>query len=314
MRTAFTQALERLAEMDPNIWLVTGDLGFSVLERFRDRFPERYINVGVAEQNMIGIAAGLAESGRCVFTYSIANFATLRCLEQIRNDVCYHNANVKVVAVGGGLSYGAQGYTHHGIEDLAILRALPEIKVVAPGDPIETDIAVRSLAAHRGPAYLRLGKATEPVVHATTQNLELDRVIPVREGTDVCLLAIGGMLAPAVAAATRLATAGLQVAVKSVPTLKPLDTAAIRDAARRYPVLITAEEHTVAGGLGSAVAEVLAECTQERPFFRRYALPDRLHHLIGSQEFLRVSLAGDIDSFIRQAVESAPSKLKRLFP
>lgn len=311
MRTTFIQTLEQLAETDSRIWLVTGDLGFSVLERFRDRFPNRYINVGVAEQNMIGIAAGLAESGRCVFTYSIANFATLRCLEQIRNDVCYHNANVKVVSVGGGLSYGPQGYTHHGIEDLAILRTLPGITVVAPGDPVETDLAVRALAATGGPAYLRLGKASEPTVHATNPRFELGRVIHVREGRDVCLLTTGAMLAPATAAAERLEQHGVRVAVWSVPTLKPLDTVAIRNAAKRYPVLITAEEHTIVGALGSAVAEILAEHADERPLFRRYALPDRLHHLIGSQEFLRQTLAGDLESFIRKAAEDAVPRQKR---
>lgn len=305
MRTAFIQTLERLAEADSSIWVITGDLGFSVLERFRDRFPQRFINVGVAEQNMIGIAAGLAESGRCVFTYSIANFATLRCLEQIRNDICYHSANVKIVSVGGGLSYGAQGYTHHGIEDLAILRSLPEITVVAPGDPVETRLAVQALAAARGPAYLRLGKSSEPTVHTVVPTFELGRIIPAREGRDVCLLTTGAMLAPAVAAANRLSVTGLQVAVWSVPTLKPLDKLAILDAARRYPLLITAEEHTIVGGLGSAVAEVLADWDESRAVFRRYALPDRLHHLIGSQDFMRVSLAGNLDSYIRKAADEA---------
>jgi transketolase len=162
MRTAFIKALTDLAETDNRIWLVTGDLGFSVLEEFASRFPDRYLNVGVAEQNMTGVAAGLAMSGKIVFTYSIANFPTLRCLEQVRNDVCYHNANVKIVAVGGGLAYGAQGYTHHAIEDLAILRALPNIRVIAPGDPAETRAAVMAIVNTPGPCYLRLGKAGEP--------------------------------------------------------------------------------------------------------------------------------------------------------
>src|SRR5262249_13809462 len=141
MRAAFIKTLYELAERDERVWLLTGDLGFTVLEDFARRFPERYLNVGVAEQNMTGVAAGLARCGKVVFTYSIANFPTLRCLEQIRNDVCYHEANVKVVSVGGGFAYGAAGYTHHGVEDLGALRLLPGMTVVAPGDPVETRLA-----------------------------------------------------------------------------------------------------------------------------------------------------------------------------
>jgi transketolase C-terminal domain/subunit len=146
MRGAFVDALMALAEHDERVWLLTGDLGYTVLERFRDRFPDRFVNAGVAEQNMTGVAAGLALSGNVVFTYSIANFPTIRCLEQVRNDVCYHNLDVKIVAVGGGVVYGPLGYTHHAIEDLAIMRALPNVAVVAPGDPVEVRLAVPAIA------------------------------------------------------------------------------------------------------------------------------------------------------------------------
>jgi transketolase len=161
MRTTFIQTLCEIAERDERVWLLTADLGYSVLEPFAERFPSRFLNVGVAEQNMIGVAAGLAHSGKMPFVYSIANFPTLRCFEQIRNDVCYHEANVKIVAVGGGFAYGAQGYTHHGVEDLGVMRLLPNMIVVAPGDPVETRGATLAMAAHRGPCYLRLGKARE---------------------------------------------------------------------------------------------------------------------------------------------------------
>jgi transketolase len=150
MRTAFIEELISLAERDDRIWLVCGDLGYSVLDAFSDRFPDRYLNAGVAEQNMTGIAAGLALTGKVVFTYSIANFPIMRCLEQIRNDVCYHKLNVKIVAVGGGLAYGSHGYTHHGVEDLAIMSALPDMAVVAPGDPVEARAATAALAATPG--------------------------------------------------------------------------------------------------------------------------------------------------------------------
>src|SRR5438445_5755899 len=151
MRNAFFRALYALAERDERVFLIVGDLGFGVTEPFAQRFPERYLNAGVAEQNMTGIAAGLALSGKIVFTYSIANFPILRCLEQIRNDVCYHHANVKVVAVGGGLAYGALGSTHHATEDIAIMRPLPRMVVVAPGDPVEAELLTRAIAREAGP-------------------------------------------------------------------------------------------------------------------------------------------------------------------
>src|SRR6266849_11018187 len=150
MRTAFIRALTESAERDERVHLIVGDLGFGVVEPFAERFPNRFLNVGVAEQNMTGIAAGLALSGKIVFTYSIANFPTLRCLEQVRNDVCYHNANVKVVSVGGGFTYGAMGATHHAVEDLAVMRAMPGLTVVAPGDPVEARAATRAVIAYTG--------------------------------------------------------------------------------------------------------------------------------------------------------------------
>jgi transketolase len=227
-----------------------------VLERFSTRFPDRYVNVGVSEQNMTGIAAGLAASGKIVFTYSIANFPTLRCLEQIRNDVCYHNANVKIVAVGGGLSYASSGYTHHAVEDLSILRTLPSITVLAPGDPVEARLVTRAAAQHPGPCYLRLGKAGEPLVHRQTPRFELGKALLVREGTSAAILSTGGMLGCAVGAADRLAGRGVTVQVLSLPTLVPLDETAVLDAARQTGRIVTVEEHGP-GALADLVAETL---------------------------------------------------------
>jgi transketolase len=273
--------------------LLTADLGYSVLEPFAKAFPSRYTNVGVAEQNMIGIAAGMARCGKVVFVYSIANFPTLRCYEQIRNDVCYHGANVKVVAVGGGLAYGAQGYTHHGVEDLAVMRALPGITVVAPGDPIETKLATAALAAAPGPGYLRLGKAKEPRVHEGTPQFQLGKAIPLRSGRDATLLSTGGTLQEAVQAARALEAHGLSVGVWSVPTVKPLDEETVRRVARDCKAIVTVEEHSVCGGLGSAVADVLAQCDDRLCLFRKFGLPDVLHHDVGSQTYLR-RRAGDL--------------------
>ncbi len=201
MRNTFIETLLELAAGDPRICLLTADLGYSVLEVFAQRFPDRYVNVGVAEQNLIGIAAGMAHSGLVPFVYSIANFPTLRCLEQIRVDVCYHDAPVKIVAVGGGLAYGAQGYTHHGVEDIAVMRTLPGMTVVAPADPVETRALTDAIARHAGPCYLRLGKAKEPIVHREPTEIELGKAVQTRTGSDLTLISTGTMLAETMQAA-----------------------------------------------------------------------------------------------------------------
>lgn len=262
MRTAFINTLCEIAAQDERIWLLNGDLGYSVLERFSTRFPQRSINVGVAEQNMTGIAAGLAMCGKTVFTYSIGNFPTLRCLEQIRNDVCYHNLDVKIVAVGGGLAYGAQGYTHHSVEDLAVMRALPNMTVIAPGDPMETCAATRAIVNWTGPCYLRLGKAGEPIVHQANFDFQIGKAIPLREGTDVTLISTGGMLKNIVEAAELLAVKGISASVLSMPTVKPLDEQAVYKAARATSLVCVVEEHGETGGLADAVARCLATASE----------------------------------------------------
>lgn len=304
MRDAFIRALMGLAERDPRVWLLTGDLGFSVLEPFAQRFPKRFVNVGVAEQNMIGVAAGLAHSGKVVFAYSIANFPTLRCLEQIRNDVCYHDLPVRVVSVGGGVAYGTAGYTHHGVEDLGILRTLPGLAVLAPGDPLETELLTQALLQLPGPAYLRLGKAGEPVVHEQPPALTLGRALSVRPGDDLTLISTGGMLHAAVAAARELeASDRLSVRVLSMHTLKPFDEASVRLAAEQTRLIVSVEEHSRINGLGSAVADVLARCSGPRATFSSYALPDQHLDRVGSQKYLLASL-GSVADHVRQALPS----------
>ncbi len=305
MRTAFIRALCDAAARDERVWLVTGDLGFSVLEPFRERFAARYVNVGVAEQNMTGVAAGLASCGKIVFTYSIANFPTIRCLEQVRNDVCYNELPVKVVAVGGGFAYGPQGYTHHGLEDLAIMRALPNMTVVAPADPLETELATRALLDVPGPCYLRLGKAREPAVHHHAPSFAIGQAIRVREGGDLTLISTGGMLGYTLAAAERLAAEfRVEARVLSMHTLKPLDVEAVRAAARQTRAVVTVEEHSVTGGLGSAVADVIAEMGEPRASLRKFGAPDRLNHQIGTQAYLR-AMAGDLVSIAVDVLKEA---------
>jgi transketolase len=293
MRTAFIDTLCELAAEDERVWLLTGDLGYSALERFAAAYPRRYVNVGVAEQNLAGIAAGLARCGRLPFIYSIANFPTLRCLEQIRNDICYHEGAVKIVAVGGGFTYGAQGYTHHGVEDLAIMRALPNMTVVAPGDPVETRLATRAIVQQPGPCYLRLGKAKEPIVHEVEPEFQLGKAILLRQGWDVALVSTGGMLQETVTVARRLEAEGVGARVLSMHTVKPIDEDAVLRAARETGAVVTVEEHRLTGGLGSAVADVLAQSQLRLPRFRKYGVPDELYHRVGSQTYLR-QMAGDL--------------------
>ena len=206
MRNETIDVLTDYARANPDVMLLTADLGYSVLERFADALPDQYANVGVCEQAMAGIAAGLALSGRRVVLYSIANFPTLRCLEQLRNDVCHHNLPVTVIAVGGGLAYGAQGYTHHGVEDLGIMSMLPNIAVACPADPHEAMALLPQLLERARPAYLRLGRSGEPVLHRPETEITLGHAVWMRQGADVALLAAGPILWRALRAAECFST------------------------------------------------------------------------------------------------------------
>lgn len=287
MRTAFVEGLLEQARARPDIMLLTGDLGFSVLERFRDALPSQYLNVGVAEQNMMGIAAGLADLGKTVFTYSIANFPTLRCLEQIRNDVCYHGYPVRVVSVGGGFTYASQGYTHHGVEDIGVMRTLPGMIVIAPGDPQEAECATKALCDLPGPAYLRLGKAGEPKVHSGKIDFAIGKAIEARRGSDLTFISTGGMLFHTMKVAEALQADGVSARVLSMHTVKPLDTEAVERALEETPAVITVEEHNVASGLGAAVAQVVASKEGRRTKFRCYGLPDEPYSRVGDLDHMR---------------------------
>lgn len=286
MRTAFIETLCELAEQDKRIWLLTGDLGYSVLEHFANRFPNRYVNVGVAEQSMTGVAAGLALCSKIVFIYSIANFPIMRCLEQIRNDVCYHSLSVKIVAVGGGLAYGSAGYTHHAVEDLAVMRSMPNMTVIAPSDPVETQLATKAIVDWPGPCYLRLGKAGEPVVHQLEPEFQVGRAIVVRDGTKVTLISTGGILKTVVEAANLLEDHGVSTRVVSMHTVSPIDREEVLRAAEATEGILTIEEHMVVGGLASAVGAVLAQSNRQVKFARVGLRHDHLAS-IGSQEYLR---------------------------
>jgi transketolase len=286
VRDVFIEGLEALAAENPRLVLMTGDLGFAVLDRFRAKFPRQFYNVGVAEQNLAGVAAGLALSGHTVLTYSIGNFPTLRCLEQIRNDICYHNADVKIVAVGGGFAYGALGFSHFATEDLAIMRVLPGLTVVAPGDPVEVEKLLPQIVHHAGPVYLRLGRAGERICHDRDTVIELGHPTRARGGSDMLLLTTGGMLPVALEAAELLSKDRIETEVVSLHTLKPMDDAELTELIARFPSVVTCEEHSILGGLGGAVAEVIAEAGLPVSF-RRFGLPSRFPEGVGSQEYLR---------------------------
>jgi transketolase len=252
MRDAFIDELTILAETNPQIALVVGDLGFNVVERFADRFPDRFINAGVAEQNMTGLAAGLASEGYHVFTYSIANFPTFRCAEQIRNDVDHHRLPVTVVAVGGGVAYGALGYSHHAVQDYALMRSMPNMTIAAPGDPMETRACLRWLVANPGPSYLRLGKAGEPRFHEDIPAVSPGTWVLVRAGDDdSVLLSTGAALGAAIARAE-------DQAVYSLPLWSMTAKSRQGDQVARHQAVTTFEDHLADGGFGSWLTESVA--------------------------------------------------------
>jgi transketolase len=257
-RDAFAATLEELAAADPRVVAVCNDsLGSSKLGRFQQRFPERLINVGIAEQTLVGVGAGLANGGRLPFVCGAACFLTARALEQIKADVAYSARNVKLCGMSSGLAYGELGPTHHSIEDMAWLRAIADLTVIVPADPLETAQAVRAAAAHVGPVFLRISRMGVPAVHPDGYRFEIGRGACLRDGSDVTLIANGTLVCRALEAAELLRRDGVAARVLNLATVRPLDREAVTRAARETGAIVTVEEHTVVGGLGSAVAEVV---------------------------------------------------------
>jgi len=286
MRKAFNEELLKAARQDKRIHMILADIGYGEIEPFANEFPERFINCGVAEQNMTGVACGVALAGNIAITYSIANFPTLRCLEQVRNDVCYHNANVKIVIIGGGMAYGPLGVSHHSTEDLAIMRALPNLKVIAPCDIYEARSAVHAMLTYDGPVYYRCGYKGEKNLHSGPVNFEIGKALKLREGKDAAIIFTGTIGINALQAADELEKQGYSVKLISMHTVKPIDVAAVLDAAETGCV-VTVEEHNICGGMGSAVAEALMDNGAGNIRFKRMAIPDVNVCKIGSEEWLR---------------------------
>lgn len=296
MRNAFVKTLVELAKNNKNIELITGDLGFGVLKPFWEQCPDQFTNAGIAEQNMTGIAAGMALSGKIVFTYSIGNFPTLRCLEQIRNDCAYHNANVKIVCVGGGFAYGSLGMSHQATEDLAILRALPNVAVFAPGDLVEAEEVTKAIVNYPGTCYLRLGRGGEKRIHDKIDNFQIGRAIKIKDGQNIAIFSSGAIFDEVIVAYEKLIHKGLNPIVYTFPTIKPIDKDVIFECAKKCKHIFTIEEHNIIGGFGSAVAEELCKVDGEKATLHMIGLNDEYSIKVGSQKFLRREYCIDADS------------------
>jgi len=303
VRIAFVNTLQELAEKNKNIMLLTGDLGYSVFERYIKLFPKQFINMGVAEQNMTGVAAGLAIENKTPFIYSIVPFITMRNFEQIRNDICYQNLNVKIIGVGAGFSYGPYGHTHHGLEDIGILRTLANLTIICPGDPIETELAVKKAIEIKGPVYIRLGRAGEAIVHDKRPKFSVGKGLIIKEGKDITIIATGNMLGIGLEVSKKLKNRGISVRLISMHTIKPFDSEIIIDSVKKTKAIFSLEEHSIIGGLGSAVSEVLAE-NKISTRFKRLGVPDRFTKEIGDQEYMRKVNGLSIDSIVEVILKS----------
>lgn len=276
-----------LAAEDKRIVLLSGDIGNRLFDPYKKQFPDRFYNCGVAEANMTSVAAGMALCGLRPVTYTITAFNTVRCLEQIRVDVCYQGLPVVIVGVGGGLSYAALNATHHALEDVAFLRILPNMTVICPGDAWEVRAAVRAALKHNGPVYVRLGKKNEPVIHENFPDFRIGKGIIVRSGTLVCFLSTGNMLPTALEAAEELEKRDISTQVVSLHTVKPLDEELLTDIFSRFSLVVTIEEHSILGGLGGAVAEWLADQPHFKSRLCRMGTADAFMYEAGGQDYAR---------------------------
>jgi transketolase len=287
MRNAFADEMTRLAGEKPDLVMLSGDIGNKLFDKYKAAAPDRFYNCGVAEANMVSLAAGMALTGLRPVVYTITPFITTRCLEQIRNDVCYHNAPVIIVGVGSGLGYAALGPTHHSCEDIALLRALPNMIVLCPADALETRVLLNAALDQRRPVYMRIGKKGEPVVHAQAPSLTIGQGLKLRPGTEACLVSTGVILPVVLEAAAALEAAGISTAVVDLHTVKPLDEPLLRELFAQFKVVATVEEHSVIGGLGSAVAEWLADHGPSSARLCRIGTSDTFFHESGNTKHAR---------------------------
>ena len=303
MRDTFVRTLIEEAKKDPRIVLITGDLGFGVLKPYWEQLPNQFINAGIAEQNMTSVAAGMALEGKIVFTYSIGNFPTLRCLEQIRNDCTYHDANVKIVCVGGGFVYGSLGMSHHATEDIAVMRSLPGMAVICPGDLVEAAEATKAIVNYPGTCYLRLGRGGEKRIHEQLNDFQIGKAIKIHDGSKVAIFSTGAIFEEIKEAEELLSSHDIYPAVYTFPTVKPIDKAVIEECAAKFDLIVTVEEHNLSGGFGSAVAEVMAPISHKARLVM-VGLEDLYSVKVGSQKYLRAAYGIDAKGIAERVLKA----------
>ncbi len=287
MRKTCLEMVYELAKKDPRIFFVGSDLGVGVLKQFKAEMPDRFFMEGISEANIIGMAAGLALEGKIPYVNTIATFITRRCFEQVVLDLCLHNVNVRLIGNGGGMVYAPLGPTHEAIEDIAIFRAIPNMTIIAPADADEMRRLMPLTVDYQGPLYIRLAKGYDPIVTTEEHPFEIGKAIPMREGKDALILSTGITLKLALEAAAQLSAQGVEISVLHNHTIKPLDTENILEYAETASVIVTIEEHTILGGLGSAVAELVAEANfSPAKRFKRIGIPDAFPDEYGSQASL----------------------------
>lgn len=302
MRNAFAEEITHLAKTDKRIVLLSGDIGNKLFDEFKKVDADRFYNCGIAEANMMSMAAGLSLSGLRSIVYTITPFTTTRCFEQIRVDVCYHNAPVIIVGTGSGLSYADLGPTHHSLEDLAILRTLPGMRVIAPCDSTELRLALKEGLNGDTPVYIRIGKKGEPKIHATELDFKIGKAIKIREGKNVSIIAAGTIMREALDAVEILASEGISASLASMHTIKPLDTEYLQNAASNSKLLVTVEEHGLIGGLGGAVSEWRSEQNITVPHIS-FGTPDEFMHEVGSQNYARKKYGLTSDNIVSKILK-----------
>jgi len=303
MRDSMIKSLFELANDNKDVVLITGDLGFGLFESFSEKFPSQFINIGIAEQNMIGVATGLALEGKIVFVYSIGNFPTLRCLEQIRNDACYHNLNINIICMGAGFSYGALGMSHHATEDIAIMRSLPGTTVISPSTEDEAYFSTIELSKRDDVGYLRLDKSKVSKSKKLKNEFEIGKGNILKDGSDYTIIACGGIVEEALLAAEDLDKNNISCKVVSMHTIKPIDNALIQDCVKNSKGIISLEEGNITGGLGSAILEACSKNGEFPLKIKILGINDEYVSIVGSQEYLRDSV-GISKRFIVNAVLS----------
>lgn len=304
MRDTFQKEIIKLAKRDKNLYLLTGDLGFGVFDEFEKLFPSRYINVGVAEQNLIGVSTGLALEGKTIVAYSIANFLTLRCFEQIRNDAVYHNLNINLVSTGGGYTYGVLGMSHHATEDLSVMNSIPGTTIVAPSNKWETKRFLNILIKNSGVSYLRLEKGGSNIV-PDKKEVSIGKLIKYFDGKDIAIISIGGIFSECCKAINNIKLRNISPSLYSLPSLKPLNEKQIISEIRKYKHIVTVEENNNIGGLGSTISNLIHKFKIKNLYFHSLSTNDQILKIVGNQDYLRSKVGIDA-----KGIENSIIKIK----